>query len=105
MNVVDCPIKTDELRRQLHLPAEVFEEQLELCLMTAVEWVEDYAGVNLLSFEQLPYQLRSAVLLYAAHLFENPVDSVCERMTAAMRLADPLKWQTKNTTSESSQNA
>ena len=102
---MDCPIKVEELRQQLRLPADVYEDQLQLCLMTAAEWCEDYAGVSLLAFDPLPFQLRSAVLMYAAHLFENPVDCVSERMTAAMRLADPLIWQQKIITSENSQKA
>ena len=104
MNKQDCPVTVDALRKQLRLPEGVYEEQLDQCLTAAAEWVESYSGVEFSRYPVFPEMLRSAILMYAAYLFENPVDGVSERYTAAMRLADPLIWQTRITKLESSQN-
>ena len=98
MTLEECPVTVDELKRQLRLPdTEEFDPQLETCLLAAAEWCENFTGRKFGSFETFPYQLRAAILLVAAGLFENPTDSVSERTTAAQRLADPLIWQETTT--------
>lgn len=95
-----CPVRIEELKRQLRLPdTDEFDEQLRLSLMAAVGWCENYSGRKLESFQggDIPYQLRAAILMYAAYLFENPSDTVAEKVTAAQRLADPLIWQNYGT--------
>ena len=99
MTLKECPVTIDELKQQLFLPAgtDEFDDRLETSLLAAAEWCENYSGRKLDSFEILPYQLRAAILMVAAGLFENPTDSVSERTTAAQRLADPLIWQETTT--------
>ena len=94
MTLEECPVKIDELKIQLRLPyTEDYEPNLGLCLLAAAEWCEQFSGRKLSSFEELPFPLRAAILLKAAELFENPVNYVSTRTTAAERLADPLIWQ------------
>lgn len=98
MKYEDCPVKIEELKRQLRMADTAeFDEQLLLVLMAAAEWCEHYSGRSLQSFAEVPYQLRAAILMYAAYLFENPSDPVAEKVTAAQRLADPLLWQESGT--------
>ena len=106
MTSSECPVTIAELKAQLRMPADLedFDSQLETALMVAAEWCEDHAGVRLADFptDEFPWMLRGAILLYAASYFDNPTDRVSERITAAQRLADPLLWQTKATTSDTS---
>lgn len=88
-----CPVTIDELKRQLRITDDAFDMQLEMCLMAASEWCENYSGRKLDSFAELPYQLRAAILMVAGEMFENPTNTVSERTTSAQRLADPLIWQ------------
>ncbi len=97
MTIDECPISVDELKKQLRLTTDDFDQQLETSLLAAAEWCERYSGRKLDSFEELPNQLRAAVLMVAAGMFENPTDSISERTTAAQRLADPLIWQETTT--------
>lgn len=106
MTLNECPVTIAELKAQLRIPLDLddFDAPLETALMVAAEWCEDFAGVRLADFPEdgFPYMLRGAILLYAASYFENPTDHVSERITAAQRLADPLTWQVKTTTSDDS---
>lgn len=99
MKYEDCPVKIEDLKRQLRMTGTAeFDEQLHMVLMAAVEWCEHYSGRSLDEFAaEVPYQLRAAILMYAAYLFENPSDPVAEKVTAAQRLADPLLWQNSGT--------
>lgn len=100
MTQEECPVKIEDLKRQLRLPdTDEFDAQLELSLLAAAEWCESYSGRKLLDFAEtgLPYQLKAAILMTAAALFENPSDPVAERVTAAQRLADPLIWEKTGT--------
>lgn len=89
-----CPVKIEELKRHLRLSDTTeFDEELQLMLMASVGWCESYCGRSLNEFKELPYQLRAAILMHAAYMFENPSDHVSEKVTAAQRLADPLIWK------------
>lgn len=94
MNLQDLPITTDDLRKQLRMPVSPeLEDQLRDALMAAAEWAETQCGRKLETFPELPWQIRAAILMQAAAWFENPANSVQERMTAAEKLLDPLVWQ------------
>lgn len=94
MNVQDLPITTDDLRKHLRMPVSPdLEDQLRDALMAAAEWVESYSGRKLETYPELPWQIRAAILMQAAAIFENPVNMVQERVTAAEKLADPLIWK------------
>ena len=93
-------IGINDLKKHLRLPeTDEFDEQLKLSLYASVEWCENYSGRKLADFAEtgLPYQLKAAILMKAAFLFENPSDSVDERVTAAQHLADPLIWEKSGT--------
>lgn len=97
MELQDLPITTDDLRKHLRMPVSPdLEDQLSTALMAAAEWIENYSGRKLESYPELPWQIRAAILMQAAAIFENPANMVQERVTAAERLADPLIWQSWN---------
>lgn len=97
MDIAQCPVTVEELKKQLRITTDDFNSQLEVNLLAAAEWCEHYSGREIGSFEDFPKSLHVAILLYAAELFENPIDHVSERTTAAQRLADPLIWQETTT--------
>lgn len=97
MELQDLPITTDDLRKHLRMPVSPdLEDQLRGALMAGAEWVENYSGRKLETYPELPWQIRAAILMQAAAIFENPANMVQERVTAAERLADPLIWQSWN---------
>lgn len=99
MTLQECPVTLDDLKKQLRLPDDdSFDDQLTVALLAAAEWCENYSGRKLSSFDALPYQLKAAILMVAAGIFENPTDPIAERTTAAQRLADPVIWQQEATT-------
>lgn len=96
MTLDECPVTIADLKAQLRLPdTDDFHAQLEVSLLSAAEWCENYIGRKLSELApdgNFPYQLRAAILMMAAQLFENPSNPVAERVTAAERLADPKIW-------------
>ena len=96
MTLDECPVTIADLKAQLRLPdTDDFHAQLEMSLLSAANWCENYIGRKLSELApdgDFPYQLRAAILMMAAQLFENPSNPVSERVTAAERLADPKIW-------------
>ena len=100
MTADECPVKLDELRAQLRRPvAGSLDDTMQGALLAAAEYIEGFCGRKFSEFgDDFPYQLRQAVLLKAASLFENPVHRVDERTTVAQRLANPRLWRIETTT-------
>lgn len=100
MTLNECPVNIDELKRQLRQPVDVeLDSNLEMCLLAGAEFIEQYCGRSFSDWDKdkFPNQLKQAILLKAASLFENPVDTVDERSTASMTLASPRIWKTGTT--------
>lgn len=96
--MAQSPVTTEEFRGHLRRPvSSQLESQLQGALDAATEWFESFSGRKIDSFDVVPAMVKQAILLRASDFFENPVDSVSERTTAAMRLADPLIWQETTT--------
>lgn len=95
MTIEECPVTVDDLKKQLRLSLDdTLKDALELNLLAAAEYIEDFCGRKFDTFESgVPAQLKQAILLKAASLFENPTDQLDERTTASQRLANPRKWQ------------
>lgn len=96
--MANVPVTVKEFKSYLRRPvSDELDDQLSLSLSAATEWFESFSGRRMDTFEIVPDMVRQAIMLRAAELFENPVDKVSERTTAAMRLADPLIWQQTTT--------
>ncbi len=96
MSIDECPVTLNEFKEHLRRPlSDSLNGSLTIALLSAAEYIEQFCGREFSSFEkeQFPYQLRAAILLKAAAIFENPLDSVSERTTAAERLASPNIWR------------
>lgn len=100
MTLEECPVGLWELKEQLRMPmSDRLDNTLAIALLAAAEYIESFCGRKFSEFEKgkFPNQLRAAVLLKAASLFENPVDTLDERTTAARQLANPRLWRKETT--------
>ena len=101
MTLEECPVTLQDLKEQLRRPIddESLDGVLEINLLAAAEYIQGFCGREFSSFgDDFPYELKAAILLKAASLFENPTDSIDERTTASQRLANPRKWRQETTT-------
>lgn len=94
MDLNNCPVSLDELKQNLRIYTDQMDASLTLCLIAATAYIEDftlivfkddYAGV------EIPYPLKSAILMTAGRLFECPTDAVFNLPTASQHLANPYK--------------
>lgn len=99
MTLEECPVTIQDLKAQLRRPIDdSLDGVLEINLLAAAEYIEEFCGREFSTFgDPFPNELKAAILLKAAHLFENPTDSLDERTTASQRLANPRKWQQETT--------
>lgn len=100
MTLEECPVTIDELKEQLRRPIDSsLDNILTINLLAAAEYIQGFCGRKFSSFDgDFPNELKIAILLKAASLFENPSDSIDERTTASQRLANPRKWRQETTT-------
>lgn len=99
MKQEECPVSVDELKKHLRMPVDgALDEELTTVLLASAEYIEGFCGRKFSTFEDaFPNELKAAILLKAASLFENPADSLDERTTASQRLANPRKWKQETT--------
>ncbi len=99
MTLEECPVTIEDLKEQLRRPIDdSLDGVLETNLLAAAEYIQGFCGRDFSTFcGGFPNELKAAILLKAAHLFENPTDPLDERTTASQRLANPRKWQQETT--------
>lgn len=90
----NCPVTLEEFKRHLRIYNDEMDDNLIIALEAAVNDIENFTLIN---FEEdydgpkIPQALKSAILLTAGRLFENPTDSVDRLTSVSKNLAQPFK--------------
>ena len=95
VNLDNSPVSLDELKQHLRISDDMLDSNLIIMLLAAVEYVEKFTGVNFsVDYkEEIPFQLKAAILLTAGRLFENPTDTVDGLPTVAKNLIADFRWE------------
>lgn len=95
VNLDNSPVSLEELKQHLRIFHDMQDGNLIIMLLAAVGHVEKFTGIDFAVDykEDIPYQLKAAILLTAGRLFENPTDAVDGLPTVAQNLIKDFRWE------------
>jgi hypothetical protein len=80
--IEQSPVSVDEFKLSRRILSDQLDANIEMCLLAACNYIENFTLLDFATdFEVFPIDLKYAVILKAAQLFENPENSVEERTT------------------------
>ncbi|RHJ76226.1 head-tail connector protein [Parabacteroides sp. AM08-6] len=95
VNLNNSPVSLEEFKQHLRIFHDMQDSNLTTMLLAAVGSVEKFTGVDFAVDykDNVPYQLKAAILLTAGRLFENPTDAMDGIPTVAQNLIRDFRWE------------